>query len=267
MSILKNFLICLTGLPASGKSTFSNILKKKLSVIFKNTKIIIIDPDIIRKSLTNNEFDPNKETIVRDKNLREISNALSNGEIVISDDLNYYTSMRHDLKKIADLLNIPFFIIHVATPLENCLVWNDSRGRTIPNDVIRKIYSKFDYFDKYQWDIPFYEFDPSEHDDLRKHANEITSKILSNLNNSRMEENNKIERDLKSNILIERIEKITRQIVGNLLKNSKNDPLKEEILELRKIFVKHNRNSSLSEPEIAKNLILFLEETLNTKLS
>lgn len=267
MSILKNFLICLTGLPASGKSTFSKILKQNLSETFKDRKIIIIDPDIIRKSLTNKEFDPKKEIIVRDKNLNKISNTLRKGEIVISDDLNYYTSMRHDLKKIADSLNIPFFIVHVATPLETCLKWNNNRGKSIPNDVISKIYSKFDNFDKYQWDNPFYEFDPSEHDDLRKHAIEITSKILSSINNLTVEKNKKIEREIKSNVMIERLERITRQTIGNLLKNSTNDPLKEKILELRKIFVKENRNSSLSEPEIIKQLILFLEETLDTKLT
>ena len=267
MITLKNFLICLTGLPASGKSTFSKILKQKLSAFFKEYEINIIDPDLIRKSLTNNEFDSTKEKIVKDKNLEKIYKALKKGEIVISDDLNYFTSMRHDLKNIAEFFNLPFFIVHIATSLETCLNWNKKRGGKIPDHLINKIHTRFDYFDKYQWDRPFYEFDPSKPNDIEKHATEFVSKILSSISEPSMNDKNEFEQETNSNILIERLERITRRTVGNLIKNSKNDPLKEKILELRKIFVKRNINSSLSEPEIEKNLILFLEETLNTKLS
>ena len=52
-----------------------------------------------------------------------------------------------------------------------------------------------------------------------------------------------------------------------LLKNTKNLSVKDEILDLRKKFIKDNLIVSLSESKIAHNLIKFLEEELNQKLS
>jgi len=266
MSMLINFLICLAGLPASGKSTFARILKKNLSEIIKNHEIIIVDPDLIRKSLTNNEFDPAKEKIVREKNLTKISDALREGKIVISDDLNYYTSMRHDLKSITDNLDLNFFMIHVATPVKICLKWNEKRGRTIPDEIIESISEKFDYFDKYQWDRPFFEFDPSRNPDLDMHAKDVVSKIESALLLPRLTIQEKIFQKMNSNSYKERLEKITRHTVGELLKNTKNLLLKREILELRKKFAKLYLNNTLTESEISEKLILYLEETLDKKL-
>ena len=102
MIITKNFLIILTGLPASGKTTFARMLKKGLEKKINSHKIKIIDPDEIRTSLSYGKFDPTKEQIVREKNLAKVEKSLKEGYIVISDDLNYYTSMRHDLKNISD---------------------------------------------------------------------------------------------------------------------------------------------------------------------
>ncbi|MFX0037572.1 MAG: adenylyl-sulfate kinase, partial [Candidatus Hermodarchaeota archaeon] len=47
-----NLLICLTGLPASGKTTFANCLKDALEKKFIDLIVKIIDPDLIRKNLT-----------------------------------------------------------------------------------------------------------------------------------------------------------------------------------------------------------------------
>jgi len=261
-----NFLICLAGLPASGKSTFAGILKRNLSEAIKNHNVIIVDPDLIRKSLTNNEFDPAKEKIVRKKNLSKISEALREGKIVISDDLNYYTSMRHDLKNMTDNLGLNFFMIHIATPLKTCLKWNEKRGRTIPDDIIESINEKFDFFDKYQWDRPFYEFDPSSTLDLDMNARDIVSKIESALVLPCITIQEKIHQKMNSNSHKERLEKITRQTVGKLLKNSKNISLKKEILDLRKKFTKLYLDNTLTESEIREKLILYLEEALDKKL-
>ena len=64
----KNFLICLVGLPASGKSTFANSLKIALKKKFNNLEVKIIDPDIIRQKITSDKFYHEKEHIVRNEN-------------------------------------------------------------------------------------------------------------------------------------------------------------------------------------------------------
>ena len=81
-----NFIICLSGLPASGKTTFSINLKKGLERELKNLKVKIVDPDMIRIELTSNEFNHNIEPLVREKNLNLIKEGVKSGFIVISDD-------------------------------------------------------------------------------------------------------------------------------------------------------------------------------------
>ncbi|MCK4382114.1 MAG: adenylyl-sulfate kinase, partial [Candidatus Lokiarchaeota archaeon] len=88
MLVNKNFLICLTGLPASGKTTFANKLKEILEKRFTKLTVSIIDPDIIRHTMAPNKFNYTLEPIVRERNLTEITKELSKGNIVISDDLN-----------------------------------------------------------------------------------------------------------------------------------------------------------------------------------
>jgi len=134
----QNFLVILVGLPASGKSTFAFKLKEKLESNFQN-KVKIIDPDIIRDNTFPNGFDFKKEPKIREKNIQSVRRHLIKGYIVISDDLNYYSSMRHDLKLIADSLNIKYYIIYISTPLKLCLERNVERGKPIPNKVIKNI--------------------------------------------------------------------------------------------------------------------------------
>ncbi|MFX1273553.1 MAG: adenylyl-sulfate kinase [Promethearchaeota archaeon] len=262
-----NFLICLVGLPSSGKSTFAKILKERLIERIKGRNVIIVDPDIIRESLTNNYFDYRKEKIVRENNLLKISEALKEGNIVISDDLNYYSSMRHDLKEISDISSLSFFIIHISTPIDFCLKWNEIRGRKIPNEVIKKVNEKFDKFDKYQWDKPFYEVDLSTIIDIKKKADEIINQIIIDLKESKLHAKKENKEGMSSNLNIERLEHITRQTVGNFLKNPKNLYIKEKILYLRKNFIKLNLDKSLTESEITNNFIKFMEKSLNQKLT
>ena len=68
--INQNFLICLVGLPASGKSTFANQLKIALKKRYNKLNVKIIDPDKIRQKLTPNEFDHEKEHIIRKENIK-----------------------------------------------------------------------------------------------------------------------------------------------------------------------------------------------------
>ena len=173
----QNFLICLVGLPSSGKSTFAKALKIVLKKKYYDLDVIIIDPDLIRQRITPDKFNHNLEHLVRSKNLEIIRSELEKNNIVISDDLNYYSSMRHDLKSIADNLNIDFFIIHIATPIEICLKWNENRGKPIPNNVIRKIQDKFDNFNRYNWDHPIVSYNISDILDMDLAIQELLVKL------------------------------------------------------------------------------------------
>jgi protein KTI12 len=263
----KNFLICLTGLPASGKTTFAKtlklILEKKLSLL----SVQIIDPDIIRNKIAPNRFEYNLEPIVRERNLAEIKAELSKGKVVISDDLNYYSSMRHDLKKIADNFPINFFIINIVTPVEICLKWNEKRGKPIPNEIISKIHEKFDDFGKYKWDYPIVKLDISQIKDLNKKTEDIVEDMIKKVSASHIIfqrdniEENSVNWDNQN------LDKITRIYVGKLLENPKLMKFKKKIIKTRKTFVKLNKNKALKEFEIATAFKKYLEKNLMIKIS
>jgi len=205
-----NFLIILVGLPASGKSTFALKLKGKLESVFQN-KVKIIDPDVIRDEDFPNNFDFKNEPQIREKNIDSVRKHLNKGQIVISDDLNYYSSMRHDLKLIAVGLNLQFFIIHISTPLKFCLKRNEERGKPIPNKVISKIYNKFDNFNKYKWDTPFETYDYTKSGDLIQFIEILSNKIAINLKEQKKiktweSELIKIKREIdKTNVKVDQI--------------------------------------------------------------
>jgi tRNA uridine 5-carbamoylmethylation protein Kti12 len=262
----KNFLICLTGLPASGKTTFAKKLKLILEKRVSNLSVRIVDPDIIRQEMAPNKFNSNLEPVVREKNLTEISTELGKGKAVISDDLNYYSSMRHDLKILADNFNTNFFIIHISTPFKTCLKWNKKRGEPIPNEIIGKINEKFDDFGKYKWDYPVNKIDLSLIKDLNNEIEDLVELLIKKLCVSQniLQREKELENSL--NWDNQNLDKITRSYVGKLLRNSKLMPLKKKIIKTRKIFIKLYKNKALKEFEIVTTFKRYLEKSLSIKI-
>lgn len=259
MNNKSNFLIILVGLPASGKTTFAFKLKEKLESDFHN-KVKIIDPDIIRDKAFPNSFDFKNEPKIREKNIHSVRKHLIKGQIVISDDLNYYSSMRHDLKLIADSLNIKFYIIHISTPLKLCIKRNKERGKSIPNKVIKNIYNKFDNFDKYKWDTPFETFDITQTLDEIQFIEILISKIALNL--KKKKEIKEPIRYKPSASIREELDLITRKFVGELLKYPKYHVSKEVILEYRKTFIKSRSDEEFNGKKILVDFKLFLDKKL-----
>jgi len=265
--VKNNFLICLAGLPASGKSTFAKKLKAVVEKKYNNLDVKIIDPDIIRLNLNSNKFDYEKEHIIRKENLKKIKSELEKGYIVISDDLNYYSSMRHDLRDIANTLNVDFFIIHISTPIEICLRWNEQRGEPIPNIVIKRIYEKFDNFYRYKWDITDAVYDVSQTVELNLLTEDFLERILVKRDRKKFEIKSLEKKREFPNLDNENLDKITRIYIGKLLHDSRYLPLKKRIIKLRKIYVKLNKNRALSEPEILKSFKFYLEDNFNIQIN
>ncbi|MFW9829581.1 MAG: hypothetical protein ACFFEY_18550, partial [Candidatus Thorarchaeota archaeon] len=208
--------------------------------------------------LTGDKFDPHKEYLVKNKNLKAIRNELKKGNIVISDDLNYYSSMRHDLKEIADLFRLHYFIIHISTPLAICIKWNEERGKPIPNIVINRISDKFDKFNKYKWDKPFMQLNLSEIADIKLEIKKVLRKIDHDLK-SAFEKEKKFP---KYNIYNESLDKITRIQVSKLLLNPKYLSLKKRIIKLRKSYVKAHKNKYQTDSEISRSFKKYLKNNL-----
>lgn len=254
----RNYLIILCGLPASGKSRFANKFKSLLEKTREGSQAIIIDPDKIRDELYDGVFDYKKEKRVRKKNLKEIRMALKKEIIVISDDLNYYTSMRHDLKNIAEKLKLPYYIIHVSTPLEQCIIWNKERGEPIPNEIIYNIDRKFDSFHSYAWDKPFISLNLLNISDLERKIRQILELIEHDIKLS-SEEAIKLKLQRIKNRYNEKLDHITRKVVNLYVKDLNDKLLITKMLRLRKEFIKQNMDKDMRNSEIKKKFTFFLK--------
>lgn len=263
LEFIDNFLICLTGLPASGKTTFAKKLKSIITKEQDKFEVEIIDPDVIRSAITDDSFDPEKEELVRIKNLNKIEHNLRQNKIVISDDINYYTSMRHELKAIAHNMGCNFFIIHISSPLEVCLKWNKKRGKPIPDEVILKIAEKFDMFEKYKWESPDLVADMSEIIDLNQIINNFLRYVTQNLEKASQIKDKSKEKKVSKKKYHELLDSLTRSIAGNILKQKRFQENKNEILNKRKEFIQNNVNKKLPKKEIKQKFKDFLKKTLN----
>ena len=255
----RNYLIILCGLPASGKTMFANRFKSILEMNREESLIVIVDPDKIRNALYPGVFNYKKENLVRKKTLKEIQKALKKGVIVISDDLNYYASMRHDLKDVAEKLKVSFYIIHISTPVEQCINWNIERGEPIPNEIIYKIEEKFDSFNTYAWDKPFITLNILKVMDLDDKIKQILKQIDQDI---KLSSEQAIKYKKIKNRYNENLDQITRKIVNRYVKDLNDKSLITKILKLRKEFITQNLDKGMSNSEIDKRFTYFLNDQL-----
>ncbi|NHI94578.1 MAG: adenylyl-sulfate kinase [Candidatus Lokiarchaeota archaeon] len=246
-------LVIFSGIPASGKSTFANEIKKQLEK-HRGVVVEIVDSDEIRRKVYNIEFDPSMELFIKDQSLYRIDKYLKQGYHVISDDLNYYQSMRHELKEIARENRTVFLIIYFEITLEEALKRNEERGLPIPQNVIEKIYEKFDKpGQKYKWDNYFYKVtgaNPPKEEAI-KLAEKLRPYLYKKLEILSIREQAELG-------LAEEIDKITRDLVSGYIELHGENP--KEISKFRKEFLKHSLEESYNLKAIKEKFYKFLDE-------
>ncbi|MGY5864925.1 MAG: AAA family ATPase [Candidatus Thorarchaeota archaeon] len=146
---MKKFILALCGLPASGKSSLADAIQKALDF-----EVEIVRTDDWRDDAYYTDWEPEKEKPVREAALAKVEKFAGEGRSVIHDDTNYYTSMRHELFKIAIENGFGFAIIQITTPVITALRWNQERPDSkIPDSVIEDIFERFDNPGRrYLWD-------------------------------------------------------------------------------------------------------------------
>jgi tRNA uridine 5-carbamoylmethylation protein Kti12 len=248
-------LIVLMGLPASGKSTVAQLLATELTKQC-GLAIHVIGTDDVRQKL--DHFDPDLEPFIKDETLSKIQGFLKEDIIVINDDMNYFKSMRHELKQIAHANQAHFVLIHIATPLETALTWNEDRGFPIPQGVIQRVHKKFDQPGTYTWDNPLLTIHPEETSPTSAVA-EIVTKILPILESP-------IPQPTTSQIsppnLSEKADLLTRRIVSTFAQNERNPAILKKISKFRINYLKTLQLSELMleklEEEFTHALIQYL---------
>jgi len=249
---MKN-LIVFSGIPSSGKSITGTLLAKELEYKL-HKKTIIIGSDDIRKMIPilSEKFIPEREDSIRKLTLILIENAIDYFDIVINDDMNYYRSMRHDLYEISKRKKCNFFIIYFDIDLEDALKYNKDRGMPIPQNVIINVYKKFDKFGTYKWDNPIITINSSLNT-VENNVKFIIDKLKDKLEISQFNKNRIINKPGIS----EYYDKITREIVSEIIKTKRGKIDKNKILKIRKDILKISIQKNLSKEQIFQ---LFLEK-------
>ena len=248
-------LIIFTGIPGSGKTSLAVELKKNLEKR-RGVSVQVVDSDEIRRKTYQTNFDPDLESFIRNESLYKINELLKQGHHVISDDINYYQSMRHELKEIARKNHTIYLIVFFDVPLETCLKRNKDRGYPIPQDVIEKIQEKFDKpGQKYKWDSSFYRV--TGENSVKDEAVLLAEKIEPYLNQQLKLKSIREEAELS---MAMEIDKITRKLVSTYIKEGERNPKK--VSDLRKEFLKLAAEKSYALKKIKDKFYKFLEENL-----
>jgi selenocysteine-specific elongation factor len=245
------FLLIFCGTPCSGKSTLAQRTAGKLESEY-NYSTVVITSDTFRHMVSTyqRQFEPELEQFVRGATYQTIQEALRWGLIAISDDMNYYRSIRRQLKRIGDRAKADYAIIYVNTPLEVALEWNKKRGEPVPNSLIEEIYYKLDKpGEKYRWDTPLLVLDPSKNE-LEKLTKLVASKVHEEIL-TKKKDTSKKEASTPSS-LNANLDRETRRAMGEVMKRYRNLNMAEEISDLRKRIVKEAFERSLSAQEAVK---------------
>lgn len=133
----KNVLIVLGGLPASGKSTYAEMLAE--SGVFQR-----VCPDLIRKELYGDENIQGDGARVFKIAFHDIKEYGCLGENVVFDATNINANRRkklvEDMRGYFDIIIFKWF----DTPLAVCRERNSKRGRQVPFDVMLRMESNFE---------------------------------------------------------------------------------------------------------------------------
>jgi tRNA uridine 5-carbamoylmethylation protein Kti12 len=256
---LRGFIV-LMGLPSSGKTTIARLLAQSLHEKY-GFPSIVIGTDDVRRLIPQQaaQFDPTIEPFIKSLTLNIIDFCLKNDYLVINDDMNYYKSMRHELKQIAEENRAHFILFHIQIPLEIALEWNQNRGLPIPQEVIRTVYERFDAPADYQWDVPLLTIQSNETSwELAKE--EILAKVIPIIA-SPFEP--KMTQPAATPGINEKIDKITRDIVAGVARATKDPALLKKISKFRIDYIKNLNINEISSENIGEDfsekLNLFLK--------
>jgi len=250
------FLIILCGIPCSGKSTLAKRIGTLMEERFK-CAVVVVPSDAFRDMVPNYKAQFEElEHFVHGATYAVIQEALMNGLVVISDDTNYYQSIRRRLVKIAQQCKSGYAIVYVNTPLEVALEWNKGRGEPVPNGVLEEIGYKMDEPGKqYKWDAPLISVDLSD-GRLDGHA-----VVVAEMVHERMSMGHPIEMKTlpsKQPSLRTDLERETRRAMGEMVKRLGKLASIDQISNVRRDIVQEALDKGLCPPEAVK---MFFERT------
>ncbi|KAK9498611.1 hypothetical protein O3M35_003205 [Rhynocoris fuscipes] len=262
-------LICLIGLPSSGKSTLSKEIETKYKFKF-NVEIIIFDKEICwneEKSWKNKRKDVRLLVIKRiEINLRSFNQKT----LIILDDNMFYRSMRYEYYQIARKYRIGFCEIYLNTPIDICLKLNKNRNESVNENTILKMNSKLEKPDSvsYKWEKNHLIFKQNLYDNDWKNFENLIENCLQIPADSIPN----VEMKIVSSNLIHLADIALRKIVNELIKkeietNGISETYCHELANKRRIILERIRSGEIVLPEISsENPIQDYSEILRSEI-
>ncbi len=249
---MTQFILALCGLPASGKSELADSIKRVM-----DSGIEIVRTDDWRDESYYDDWKPEREAPVREAALDRVKQLIAQGKSVIHDDTNYYTSMRHELFKIAVVSSCAFAIIHVTTPIEVAMKWNDERPNSkIPGEVIERINDRFDLPGRrYLWDDSLIEVDMSIDETDAKVAEIV--EIVRDLEIAADSEPRSV-----TNNEFERLDVISRKVVTKFLEDYPSLRGNRDVSKVRRAILSRATRNRISEKVVQELLLEELSKLL-----
>jgi O-phosphoseryl-tRNA(Sec) kinase len=249
---MTQFVLALCGLPASGKSALADAIQKALK-----PEVEIVRTDDWRDDSYYTDWTPEKEGPVRQAALDKVEKLITQGKSVIHDDTNYYNSMRHELFKIALDKRCAFTVVHVSTPVDIAIRWNNERPNTrIPDSVIERINERFDLPGRrYLWDYSLMDVNMAVND-IDTMVSEIAKRI------QELDIATEPEPRLVTTTEFEMLDVETRRIVSEFLQKHPDLRGNREVSEIRRSILKHATERKLPLNEVYELLLEGLEKLL-----
>lgn len=134
---MKNKILFLKGLPASGKSTFARNLVKT------EPNWVRVNKDDLRAMLHDSFWSKQNEKYIISVRDNLVRHALANNKNVVVDDTNFYKPHEYDLKLISDEFEVDFEVMEFDTSLEECIRRDEKRKPSVGKEVIINMWKKY----------------------------------------------------------------------------------------------------------------------------
>lgn len=131
-------LIMLKGLPASGKSTWAKEQVRK-----GNGRVKRVNKDDLRAMLDDGQWSKANEDGVKSVRDMVVAYFLGNKYDVIVDDTNLDPKHKVKLKEIAEIFNAEFTVKFFDTWVEECILRDKDREKSVGEKVIRQMYEQY----------------------------------------------------------------------------------------------------------------------------
>jgi predicted kinase len=143
--VSERYLLIITGLPFSGKTTLTNILIRKFEYIVISVDEFIESGNYIVKNMVQDDWNR-----VYSQAYTKLKNCLEEGKMVIFDGGSLLRSERQTLKDIAKSLKIPSKLIYVNTTKEEIIKRRFNNKISKVRDQLEDITMKtaFDMFEE-----------------------------------------------------------------------------------------------------------------------